>query len=231
MGSNAPEGFSMVRKTVFSREDVVAAGLEVVRRDGLTQLTARKVAEQLGASTAPVYSNFSHMEDLTVAVKRAAVDMLLELTRVHATDDPFLNIGVGVLEFARQHPQLYVALFMQASGDCEAGPAVMEKLLEYMSGLPELNQLGEVERIILLRKMATFTHGLATQVCNGYVEEYEWDNLIQFLREVGEVVTADAFARSPRSAEDLALLGSFGMSPREMLNTVNDQAKEADGDD
>jgi AcrR family transcriptional regulator len=221
----------MVRKSTFSRADVVAAGLALVGREGLTQLTARKVAEELGASTAPVYSNFSNMDDLGVAVRRAAVDILLEMTRAQYTDNPFLNMGTGVLEFARIHPQLYGALFMQASNDCEAGPLVMEKLLDYMSELPELGRLGEVERIILLRKMATFTHGLATQVCNGYVTDEEWPSLIRVLAEVGEAITADAFSRSPRSPDDLEQLGTFCRSPHEMLNDGNHHKQEADGDD
>lgn len=205
----------MVRKTVFTREDVVKAGLAVMEKDGVENLSARRVAEQLGASTAPVYSNFANMDDLVVEVKKAAVELILELTHRQVTANPFLNMGAGVLEFARSHPLLYSALFHQPNVECAAGPGVMKNLLERMALLPDLEQLKPVERIVLLRKMAFFTHGLATEVCNGLPPEIKFEDLLNLLDEVGGAILADALARSPRSDEDLARLGSLCEIPPE----------------
>ncbi len=55
----------MVRKSVFSREEIIQAGFDLVDKQGLEQLTARNVAEEIGSSTAPVYSNFNNMEGPT----------------------------------------------------------------------------------------------------------------------------------------------------------------------
>ncbi len=199
----------MVRKTVFTSKDVIKAGLAVMDKDGVENLSARRVAEEMGASTAPVYSNFANMDDLMMAVKKAAVALLLDLTLEKHTDNAFLNMGVGVLEFARRHPLLYSALFHQANDDCEAGPGVMQELLERMAVLPDLEQLKPVERIILLRKVALFTHGLATQICSGLPPEIKWEDLLHLLDEVGIAILSDAVARSPRTDEDLASLGSL----------------------
>lgn len=199
----------MVRKTVFSREDVIKAGLAVMEKDGVETLSARRVAEEMGASTAPVYSNFTNMDDLTREVKLAAVDVLLALTLEKHTDNEFLNMGVGVLEFARQHPRLYSALFLQANDDCVAGPGVMAEMLERMAVQPDLEILQPVERIILLRKVSLFTHGLATQICNGLPPGIQWSEVLAMLDEVGAAILTDAVARSPRSAEDLDRLGSL----------------------
>ena len=199
----------MVRKTVFSSKDVVKAGLAVMDKGGIENFSARRVAEELGASTAPVYSNFANMDDLIVAVKMAAVELLLDLTHEEPTNNPFLNMGVGYLEFARRHPLLYGALFLQANDEFEAGPGVMRVLLERMAVLPDLEHLKPVERIILFRKMAIFSHGLATQICSGLQLESEWEEMLQLLDEVGDAILADAVARSPRTDEDLARLGSF----------------------
>ncbi len=210
---NINERHAMVRKTVFSSEDVVKAGLAVMDKDGIENLSARRVAEEMGASTAPVYSNFANMDDLVVAVKMAAVELLLDLTHEEPTDNPFLNMGVGVLEFARTHPLLYGALFLQANDECVAGPGVMHELLERMAVLPDLEQLKPVERTVLLRKMAIFSHGLATLIFSVIQPEFEWKDMLQLLDEVGDAIMADAVARSPRSDEDLARLGSFREIP------------------
>lgn len=199
----------MVRKTVFAKEDVVKAGLAVLDKDGIENLSARHVADELGSSTAPVYSNFENMDDLVVAVKRAAVQRLLELTSEQHTNNVFLNMGVGVLEFARLHPLLYTALFQQANDSCEAGPGVMNDLLGRMAVLPELEKMNRDESVLLLRKMAIFTHGLATQVCSGLPPEVKWEELLALLDEVGSAIMTDAVARSPRGSEDLARFGSL----------------------
>jgi AcrR family transcriptional regulator len=210
----------MVRKSVFTREDVIKAGLRVMDTEGVENLSARRVADEMGASTAPVYSNFQNMEDLVRAVKQAAVDLLLDLTQEKHTDDAFMNMGVGFLEFARRHPLLYGALFLQANDECEAGPGVMKDLLERMAVLPDLKLLMPVERIVLLRKMAFFTHGLATQICSGLPPEIKWENLLLMLEEVGAAIMTDAVARSPRSSEDLTRFGSLCDIP---LPTTKDE--------
>jgi AcrR family transcriptional regulator len=203
-----------VRKTVFTKEDVVAAGLAVMNTEGVDNFSARRVAEEMGASTAPVYSNFGNMADLVVEVKKAAVAALLDLTLEQHTDNVFLNMGVGVLEFARRHPNLYSALFHQANDTCQAGPGVMAELLDRMAVLPDLEHLRPVERIILLRKMAIFTHGLGTEICNGLPPEINFEDLLPMLDEVGSAIMEDAMARSPRSDEDLAKFGSLCRVPQ-----------------
>jgi len=114
-----------VRKAVYTQEDIVKAGLELVRRGGLRALSARRVAEVLGASTAPVYSNFATMEELANAIKRAAVQELLTLTHQPHADDGFLNMGVGILKFVWDWPELYAALFLEPAREYDPGVDLM----------------------------------------------------------------------------------------------------------
>lgn len=200
-------------KAVYSREDVIAAGLVVLEKDGAGQFSARRVADELGSSTAPVYSNFANMEDLTVAVNEAVVDMMLSLMLEKHTDDPFLNMGVGVLEFARRRPRLYGAVFLHAGEDCVAGQKVQATLLERMEVLPDLDQLLPVERILVLNKLSIFTHGLATMICSGAAHGMPFEAMVALLSEVGHAILTDALATSPRAADDLALLGPLCESP------------------
>ena len=71
----------MARKTTFTREDVVAAALRVIDQEGLGALSARRVAEAMKASTAPVYSNFANMDELLAVVMDAAATSVLEYCR------------------------------------------------------------------------------------------------------------------------------------------------------
>ncbi len=209
----------MVRKTIFTLEDVVSAGVSVVEKDGLGALSARRVAEELGASTAPVYSNFANMDQLAVAVKQEVTEELLEFTTRHFTEDNFLNIGIGVLEFARQKPSLYGAIFMQDCEECDAGPRVMGQLAERMVSLEELGDLPGEERLMLLHQLAIFTHGLAVQICTGLADRHTFEDLIIFLQEAGEAMTSYALSRPERSPEQMTL----------MRTLVDQNAKENQG--
>jgi AcrR family transcriptional regulator len=221
----------MVRKTVFSSEDVVRAAVAVVERGSLADLTARRVADEMGASTAPVYSNFENMEALTAAVKSSIAEQLLECTRRRHTDDEFLNMGLGVLDFVRRRPGLYCAIFMNVAKDDAVAHQVMEDMLGRMAGLPQLTELPPVERIILLRKMAIFTHGLATQLCSGIADVHSWEELTLLLSEVGHAIVADAFQRGTRSDEETALLGNVCTGARELPPAAGDEAEDPQPND
>jgi len=202
-------GESELRKPVYTKEDVVAAGLEVLRREGLAQLSARKVAEQLGASTAPVYSNFATMDDLAVAVKQAAVAELVAMTRMDHTGDAFLNMGVGVLKFVWDWPRLYRALFLAAPSGYDPGGDLMDELTLATARLPELAPLPPAERILVLKKLAIFTHGLATEICHDCPADCTLENMVLLLREVGRAVVADARAAHPRTPGEAALVAGI----------------------
>lgn len=196
----------MVRKTVFTPADVVAAGVQVVEKEGLTGLSARRLAEELGSSTAPVYSNFANMDDLAVAVKESVTDQMLEFTTRHYTDAPFLNMGIGILEFARQKPTLYAAIFMQDADQCEAGPRVMSVLGERLGKLEEVGELPLTERLMLLHQMGNFTHGLAVQICTGLADHHSFEDLVLFLEDAGDGMMKHALSRPERTPEQLQLM-------------------------
>ena len=204
-----------MRKVVYTKEDVVAAGLALVRRRGLTQLTARGVAEELGSSTAPVYSNFATMEALAEAVKRAAVRELLGLMRRGHSGDAFLDMGVGVLAFVWEWPRLYAALFLAPAAGYDPGLDLMEELTTVLDDLPELEPLSQDERVLVLKKVAIFTHGLATEICHGCGPDCSLDTLVLLLKEVGRALLADALAGHPRAPGQAALLTALACGGRD----------------
>lgn len=196
-------------KTIFTRDDIIAAGLKIMAEGGLSQLSARRVADELGSSTAPVYSNFTNMQELSEAVKRAAVAQLLAATRDGQTADGCLNIGLGVLKFVWERPAVYASLFLEPTTGYVPGPDLMEALVEAMADLPELDPLSLAERIIVLKKLALFTHGLATEICQGCDDHHSRESMVALLAEVGEAVVAHArngIERDPELTRQMIVL-------------------------
>lgn len=62
----------MPPKFKFTREQIVAAALEVTRKNGITGLTARGLAAELGSSAKPIFGLFQNMEEVQREVVSAA---------------------------------------------------------------------------------------------------------------------------------------------------------------
>ncbi len=107
----------------FSKDAVLNAAYQLVRRDGPDALNARAVARELGGSTQPIFRLFSGMEEL----KSAVIELALQTwkaslrDRMQSSAFPYLTIGMGFLLFARDEPELFKLLFMRdriSDGSC-----------------------------------------------------------------------------------------------------------------
>ena len=62
----------MPRKFMFTREQIIAAAVELTRPDGLTALTARALGARLGSSSRPIFGLFENMEEVRQEVMKEA---------------------------------------------------------------------------------------------------------------------------------------------------------------
>lgn len=188
----------MARPPKVNIQDVVAAGLAVVDAEGLAALTARRVASQLGVSTAPVYVSFSSMDALADAVMHNAVALLLDYTRRHYTDRPFLNIGTGVVVFAKEHPTLYRALFLEGDRFEPLVRRFLRQITRDMARDGRLTHLPNAVRAQLLDRMWTYTHGLASLIAVGITRRMSQDAIIRCLMEVGVPLIREVLTANPK---------------------------------
>lgn len=97
------------------REQLVAAGIRLLERDGLSAVNVRNVAAEVGTSTMAVYTHFDGMAGLIDAIAgEAFVRFTAALTDVPATDDPvtdFFAMGLSYHQFAVANPQRYQLIF------------------------------------------------------------------------------------------------------------------------
>lgn len=191
----------MPPKTQFSKQDIVEAAFQIAAEEGFDAITARKVAGRLGSSVAPIYHNFEHIE----ALKRAVVDRVVEIGRAmmkqRYTGDPFLDVGVVSLKFAREYstlfrdlvlrPNPYVAQFQQGIGD---------DVLGHMRQDGHLAELSDEELQEVLLKLRIFQGGLSMMVANGLLpESFDEAAQIELLSSAGEDVIAGVLRRRSES--------------------------------
>jgi AcrR family transcriptional regulator len=170
---------------IFNTEAVLTASLEVVRRQGWDALTARSVAGRLGASVAPVYSAFGSMENLFRETLIRIRDLLQDYTSKPYSELPFLNIGAGIVSFARDVPFFFQALFQKRHGFQDVVEDVNTTILSWMKNDAQLGLLNDVARERLYDSIGFFTMGLAAAVAAGRVADVSDNNIVRLLKNMG----------------------------------------------
>jgi len=175
----------MPPKVKYSRTDVIEAAFTIVEQNGLSRLTARSVADRLGSSTAPVYRYFENMDDLALEVMKKTKSLLLDYATRPYTKRVFLNMGTGIALFACHNKQLYRALWL---GD-DSFRGIIDEFTRTMESKmvddDRLVTLSQEERRVLLNKMWTYTHGLASLICTGIIKDCSQEFIITNLMDVG----------------------------------------------
>jgi len=99
----------------FTRDAVLNAACQLMRREGMEALNARAIAKELGGSTQPIFRLFTNMEDLHR-------ELILYVTRqfqAHAeadmaqSDSPYIQLCTTYLLYGRDEPELFKLLFMR----------------------------------------------------------------------------------------------------------------------
>jgi len=97
------------------REDILAAALRLIEEKGAVGLTMREVAGALGYSATAIYQHFGGKEELLLALKLRAGDLLteeMEIGRQEPTLDARLPaMGRRYIQFGLNNPAYYRLIF------------------------------------------------------------------------------------------------------------------------
>lgn len=101
----------MPPKSKCTKEQIVDAAFEIVRNEGWQALKARKLAEELGTSTAPIFTCFNSIEEIQEEVVKKANSLYGEYIRDGLKQTPpFKGVGMKYIEFAKNEPELFKIL-------------------------------------------------------------------------------------------------------------------------
>ena len=186
----------MAPKNSTTREEIIETAFAIVQQEGMASLTARNVAQKLGLSTRPVYSHFASMKDLQQEAMRKARELMQAYVSKRYTNDIFLNMGTGAAFFARDHKALYRILFMENNDFKDLLNDFRMDLSKQMKKDERFTRMTQQERDDLLNKMWIFTHGLASFICVGLIEDDSDFFIIKTMDQVGSAVVAAAVKKS-----------------------------------
>ena len=162
----------MPRSAFFSKETIAEAGLEIVRRQGISALTARALGKQLGCSLSPIFTVFKDMDEIHIAVRQAAADLFANYVKDVLDYQPaFKEYGMSLIRFAKQEQNVFQLFLERGNSLLDNAPAMALKCLDEIK---ESYQLADDQIRILYRQLWAFTCGiavLATQSPEDYPEE------------------------------------------------------------
>ena len=162
----------MAPKVKVTREDIINASIEIVRRNGVDALNARTVAIALDCSTQPIFSNFETMEQLRLAVIARADEICQEYMQKEEEKGEFPTYkanGMAYIRFAKEEKELFKLLYMRDRTNetfCEESniTAKMEDIVSNNTGLD-----GNDVKLFHL-EMWAYVHGIAAMFATGFLD-------------------------------------------------------------
>ncbi|MBQ2528395.1 MAG: TetR/AcrR family transcriptional regulator [Spirochaetales bacterium] len=161
----------MPRKTVIHKQDIINAAVEIVRTNGYENLNARAIAERLGCSTQPIFSNFRNMEDLTGNVVQRSLeiynDFVAEEFRRPHDYPPYKTNGMAYIRFAMEEKNLFKLLFMRDRTN-ESSPAEESTFYDVLPLIMKATGLDREQASLFHFEIWAAVHGIAVMVASSY---------------------------------------------------------------
>lgn len=160
----------MAPKNKFTREEMVAAAVQVVRKNGAASLTAKSLAGELGTSTQPVFTCFGTMDTAKAEVYAAAGRLFDDyLAEGMKEEVSFFGFGMQYIRFVQEEPELYRLLFLMRPDDLGSGAfAIMRHMQEIVRpSLVETYHISEQEADRYFRDLWLVVHSLSTLIVTG----------------------------------------------------------------
>lgn len=186
----------MPPRTKFSKEAIIDAAFEIAKTEGIDSISVRKVADQLGSSIAPIYVNFTDVEELKQAVLVKIHDIAQQMLMTPYSSNPFLNTGIAGIKFAREYSVLFKDLIMNSNRYLPSVQPSKNNMLEQMQGSSSLSGFSDEELAGILFKMQVFQLGLSVMDVNGMLpDHFDEETIIRMLESTGKDVIMAARCR------------------------------------
>lgn len=171
----------MPPKSKFSKAEIIDAALNLVRTDGAGALTARNLGKKLGASSSPIFTFFTSMEELQLEVMKAATSIYHKYLSDNMAQNkypPYKASGMGYISFAKEEKELFKLLFMRdrTKEDHSERKDEIKPIIEIIM---KNTGLSEEKAYLFHMEMWIVVHGMATMIATNYLE---WD--VEFMSQV-----------------------------------------------
>lgn len=168
----------------FTRDAVLHAACQLMRREGMEALNARAIAKELGGSTQPIFRLFTNMEDL----HRELILYVARQFQAHAeaemaqSDSPYIQLCTTYLLYGRDEPELFKLLFMRDRVS-EGQYSDQTNFDLVFNIIKKETQLDDETALRFFERTWLFIHGLAVCIATKYIPCQDERYLISMVKE------------------------------------------------
>lgn len=163
----------MPNKIKVTKEDILKVSLDIVDREGLEAVNARRIANELKCSIQPVYYYFSTMDTLRMEIKESVklvYNSFIEESKNEDTANHFKAVGIAYIKFAEKKPNFFKLLFMDNDDLAFGLNENLDSNYNYIvqTIIDEYN-ISKEEALDLYECLWVTTHGLAVMIATGFM--------------------------------------------------------------
>lgn len=156
----------------YQKEDIIKITYELVQKEGLGCVNARRIAGELGCSVQPIFHNFASMEELIEEVYHKIYEKYKEyLLSGRNQPNAYKKMGLSYIQFASDYPEFFKILFMKETSLNAENFITTDVLGDHIikSG-QTLTGLSYEEQKKFHIKVWIFTHGIACLVATRTIQ-------------------------------------------------------------
>ena len=175
----------MPPKPKFTKDEIIAAALELVSDKGMEALTARELGARLGSSARPIFTVFHSMDEVQEEVRAAALKRFESYAEKAMHYTPvFKQVGMQMILFAMEEPKLYQLVYMSEN----AGATNFEGIVQRLGDVAQLcvdvirqdYGLSEDDAKSLFEHVWLYTFGIGALCATGMCR-FSQEEIIQML--------------------------------------------------
>ena len=171
----------MPPKFKFTKDEITNAALNVTRNNGISGLTARALATELGCSVKPIFGLFKNMEEVQQEVLIAAnllYQNYLQEDMAKGLYPPYRASGMAYIRFAKEDRELFRLPLMRDRSN-EKIEENKEEIKPLMQLIQQNLGISEDDAYLFHLEMWLYVHGIATMIATSYLD---WDD--EFISKV-----------------------------------------------
>ena len=178
----------MPPKAKFSKEEIIDAGLAILRERDISAVTAREIGNYLGSSARPIFTVFENMSEVLDGIENRAREIYSEYVKQGLQQSPaFKGVGQAYIRFAINEPKLFQLLFMRKlSGDIGVNkilPEIDDNYPAILKSITDEYPVSTDDAVILYRHLWIYSHGIAT-LCATSMCRFTGEEIGNMLTEV-----------------------------------------------
>lgn len=155
----------MPPKPKFTKEEIVAAAVDIIRESNVDAITAQEIGKRMGTSTRPMFTYFHTLEELREAATNSAREIYNAYAERGLSMTPsFKGFAMEYIRFAMEEPGLFRLLFLRKNQTQTLQDFLYTEghFDEVCQTITDIFHINAEQALWLYENLWAFAHGLAT---------------------------------------------------------------------